>query len=57
MHGRAGDLHSRGYVGPNNCSLERMTLSSRLVFPIMDQIQVSWLLGGQGTGPPPSRDT
>lgn len=44
-------------LGPTVVLLERMTLSNGLVFPIMDQIQVSLLLGGQGFGPPLSRDT
>lgn len=42
--------------GPAIFLLERMTLSNGLVFPIMDQIQVSWLFGGQRNGPPLSRD-
>lgn len=45
------------WLGPTVVVLERTTLSYGLVFPIMDQIQVSWLLSGQGTGPPLSRDS
>lgn len=52
-----GTCTARALLGPTIVLLERTTLSNGLVFPIMDQIQVSWLLSGQGTGPPLSRDT
>lgn len=44
-------------LGPAIVLLERVTLSNGIVCPLMDQIQISWLLGGQGTGPALSRDT
>lgn len=55
--GELGTSTEGALLGTAIFLLEWTTLSNRLVFPVMYQIQVLWLFGGHRNGPPLSRDT